>query len=383
MVNMNYCKDIVYIGCDDGTLDLFERQYPLEHGVSYNSYVILDEKVAVMDTADGRVTEKWFENLDKALGGRTPDYLIVSHMEPDHSKNIGVFLEKYPSAKIVGNDKTFKLFAEYFTTDVSDRKVVVKEKQELPLGTHTLRFYFAPMVHWPEVMVSYELSEKILFSADAFGKFGILSCEEDWTDEARRYYCNIVGKYGSSVQGLLKKVGGLDIRAIYPLHGPILTDNLGYYIGMYDKWSRYEPEERGIVIAYASIHGNTEEAAVHLRDRLEERGEKTELINLARCDIAQAVADVFRYDRLVVAACTYDAGLFPCAQDFLLHLKAKGIQKRDVVLIENGSWAPQAGKLMAEILAGMKSMEIRQTLTLKGAFKEENRKQFDLLAQEI
>ena len=369
-MDRNIGKNIKYIGCDDPSIDLFESQYAVPNGVSYNSYVILDEKVAVLDTADGRVSEQWFANLAAALGTREPDYLIVSHMEPDHARNIGRFLEKYPSAKIVGNAKTFVMFPQYFSDDISGRQIVVKEGDELSLGEHTLAFIMAPMVHRPEVMMEYEKSEKILFSADAFGKFGMLGTDEPWTDEARRYYCNIVGKYGSMVQGVLKKAAALDIKTVCPLHGPVLKGDLGLYLGKYDLWSRYVPEERGVVVAYASIHGNTAGAAHILRDELEKAGEKTVLLDLARCDMAEAVAQVFRFDRLALLSCTYDAGLFPCMQDFLLHLRSKAVQGRTVGLVENGSWAPAAGKLMAEMLSSMKNMTVLDpVVTVRGAVK--------------
>ncbi len=380
-MDRNIGKNIKYIGCDDPSLDLFESQYAVPNGVSYNSYVILDEKVAVLDTADGRVSEQWFENLAAALGTRTPDYLVVSHMEPDHARNIGRFLEKYPTAKIVGNAKTFVMFPQYFSDDISERKIVVKEGDELPLGEHTLSFIMAPMVHWPEVMMEYEKSEKILFSADAFGKFGTLGTDEPWMDEARRYYCNIVGKYGAMVQGVLKKAAALDIKTICPLHGPVLKEDLGFYLGKYDLWSRYVPEEQGVAVAYASIHGNTAGAARALRDELEKLGEKIVLLDLARCDMAEAVAQVFRFDRLALLCSTYDAGLFPCMQDFLLHLKAKAVQGRTVGLVENGSWAPAAGKLMAELLSSMKNMTVLDpVVTLRGAVKEDTMSALKALA---
>ncbi len=383
-MDKNIAKNIRYIGCDDPALDLFEGQYPLVHGVSYNSYVILDEKVAVLDTADGRVREQWFANLRAALGERTPDYLIVSHMEPDHARNIGQFLETYPQAKIVGNAKTFTLFSEYFSNDVSARKIVVKEGDELSLGAHTLSFLMAPMVHWPEVMMEYEKSEKILFSADAFGKFGTVDCAEPWTDEARRYYCNIVGKYGPSVQAVLKKAAGLDIKTVCPLHGPVLQGDLAAYIAKYDLWSRYEPEEKGVVVAYASIHGNTAQAARILRDELASRGEKTVLLDLSRTDVAEAVAQVFRFDRMALASSTYDAGLFPCMQEFLTHLKSKAVQNRTAGLVENGSWAPAAGRLMGEMLSSMKNMTVLEpTVTVRGAVKEDTVQALAALAEAL
>ncbi len=373
-------KDIIiseavkYIGVDDHDIDLFESQYIVPNGVSYNSYIIIDEKIAVMDTVDKRKTQEWLANLEETLGDRTPDYLVVSHLEPDHASNIQIFLEKYPEAKIVGNAKTFGMLPQFFDIDVTDRKVEVKEGDELSLGEHTLVFVMAPMVHWPEVMVEYEKKEKILFSADGFGKFGTLDTEEDWACEARRYYFNIVGKYGAQVQNLLKKAAGLDIATICPLHGPLLKENLGYYIGKYQVWSSYEPEDKGILVAYASIHGNTAEAAKKLAKILEEQGaEKVAVTDLSRDDMAEAVEDAFRYDRMVLAAATYDAGLFPCMEDFLHHLKSKGYQKRTVGLMENGSWAPMAAKQMRAILEGMKDITICDTVvSVKSTMNEVN-----------
>lgn len=384
-------KDVIiseavkYIGVDDHEIDLFESQYVVPNGVSYNSYIIIDEKIAVMDTVDKRKTKEWMANLEETLGERTPDYLIVSHLEPDHASNIQIFLEKYPAAKIVGNAKTFGMLPQFFNIDVSDRKIEVKEGDELSLGEHTLVFIMAPMVHWPEVMVEYEKKEKILFSADGFGKFGALDTEEDWACEARRYYFNIVGKYGAQVQSLLKKAAGLDIAAICPLHGPILKENLGYYIGKYQVWSSYEPEDQGILVAYASIHGNTAEAAKELAKILEEQGaEKVAVTDLSRDDMAEAVEDAFRYDRLVLAAATYDAGLFPCMEDFLHHLKSKGYQKRTVGLMENGSWAPMAAKQMRAILEGMKDITICDTVvTVKSTMNEASLESMKQLAAEL
>ena len=375
-------KDIVisdavkYIGVDDHDIDLFESQYEVPDGVSYNSYVIIDEKIAVMDTADAKVSERWFANLDEALGGRIPDYLVVSHMEPDHAANIGKFLQKYPDAQIVGNAKTFGMIPQFFEVELpEERKVVVKEGDELSLGEHTLVFVMAPMVHWPEVMVEYEKKEKILFSADGFGKFGALDVEDDdWACEARRYYFNICGKYGVQVQALLKKAAALDIATICPLHGPILKENLGYYIGLYDTWSKYEPENKGVLVAYASIHGNTAAAAKAFAERLKAAGEeKVSVMDLSRDDMAEAVEDAFRYDRMVLACATYDGGLFPCMEDFLNHLAAKNYQNRKVGLIENGSWAPMAGKKMREILDRMKNVEVLEpVVTVKSTLKAEN-----------
>ena len=377
---------VKYVGVDDHDIDLFESQYVVPNGVSYNSYVILDEKIAVMDTADKRVTEQWFANLEEVLQGKEPDYLIVSHMEPDHASNIQKFVEKYPNAKIVGNAKTFAMIPQFFTVELSDdKKVVVKEGDELSLGEHTLVFVMAPMVHWPEVMVEYEKKEKILFSADGFGKFGALDTEEDWACEARRYYFNIVGKYGAQVQALLKKAATLDIATICPLHGPILTENLGYYIDKYNTWSSYEPEDKGILVAYASIHGNTAEAAKKFAKTLEEAGaEKVSVMDLSRDDMAEAIEDAFRYDRLVLACATYDGGLFPCMEDFLHHLKAKNYQKRTVGLIENGSWAPMAAKQMKAILETMKDITILEpVVSIKSTLKEENADSVKALADAL
>ena len=384
-------KDIIiseavkYIGVDDHDIDLFESQYIVPNGVSYNSYIIIDEKIAVMDTVDKRKTQEWLANLEETLGDRTPDYLVVSHLEPDHASNIQIFLEKYPEAKIVGNAKTFGMLPQFFDIDVTDRKVEVKEGDELSLGEHTLVFVMAPMVHWPEVMVEYEKKEKILFSADGFGKFGTLDTEEDWACEARRYYFNIVGKYGAQVQNLLKKAAGLDIATICPLHGPLLKENLGYYIGKYQVWSSYEPEDKGILVAYASTHGNTAEAAKKLAKILEEQGaEKVAVTDLSRDDMAEAVEDAFRYDRMVLAAATYDAGLFPCMEDFLHHLKSKGYQKRTVGLMENGSWAPMAAKQMRAILEGMKDITICDTVvSVKSTMNEVNVDSMKQLAAEL
>lgn len=376
-------NSILYIGADDTTLDLFESQYVIPNGISYNSYVILDEKVAVMDTIDGRKTEEWLSNLEKALAGRIVDYLVISHLEPDHAASIGVLAEKYPGMKLVGNAKTFAMLPQFFAFDLTDRTVVVKEGDTLSLGAHTLQFFMAPMVHWPEVMVTYEQSEKILFSADGFGKFGALSADETWTCEARRYYFNIVGKYGAQVQALLKKAATLDIQMICPLHGPILKEDLGFYIGKYDIWSKYEPEDEGVFIAYASIHGNTAKAAKRMAEILEEKGAKRVAIaDLSRDDMAEAVEDAFRHDKLFLAACTYDGGLFPCMEDFLSHLKAKNFQKRTVALMENGSWAPQAGKHMRTMLESMKDITIcEQVISIKSVMTEKNEEEMQEVAE--
>lgn len=385
MKDVTITDSILYVGVDDKTLDLFESQYIIPNGVSYNSYVILDEKVTVMDTVDARATEKWFSNLETALAGRDVDYLVVSHMEPDHASNIKNLMDKYPNLKVVGNAKTFAMIPQFFDVDLSDRTVVVKEGDTLCLGEHTLQFFMAPMVHWPEVMVSYEKTEKILFSADGFGKFGALDADEAWTCEARRYYFNIVGKYGAQVQALLKKAATLDIQMICPLHGPILKEDLGYYIGKYDVWSKYEPEDEGVFIAYASIHGNTARAAKKLAEMLEEKGAKRVAVaDLSRDDMAEAVEDAFRHSKLVVASSTYDGGLFPCMEDFLSHLKAKNYQKRTVAMIENGSWAPMAAKKMREYFEGMKEIEICEpVVTIKSTMKDDTLKVMEKLAEKL
>ena len=385
MKDVTITDSILYVGVDDKTIDLFESQYVVPNGISYNSYLILDEKVALMDTVDSRATEEWLNNLDKALDGRSVDYLVVSHMEPDHAGNIKNLIDRYPDMKIVGNAKTFAMIPQFFEVDITERSVVVKEGDTLSLGKHTLQFFMAPMVHWPEVMVAYEQSEKILFSADGFGKFGALDTDEAWTCEARRYYFNIVGKYGAQVQALLKKAATLDIQMICPLHGPILKEDLGYYIGKYDIWSKYEPEDEGVFIAYASIHGHTAKAAKKMAEMLEEKGAKRVAIaDLTRDDMAEAVEDAFRHDKLVVASSTYDGGLFPCMEDFLSHLKAKNFQKRTVALMENGSWAPMAAKKMREYLEGMKEITICEpVVTIKSAMKEDTLKVMEELAEKL
>ena len=381
---MKITDTIKYVGANDETIDLFEGQYHVPHGVSYNSYVILDEKIAIMDTVDQRATEEWLNHLEKVLDGRTPDYLIVSHMEPDHAANIQRIAEKYPEMKIVGNAKTFPMIAQFFTLNVEGREMIVKEGDTLSLGAHTLQFFMAPMVHWPEVMVTYEQSEKVLFSADGFGKFGSLSVEEPWEDEARRYFINIVGKYGAPVQTLLKKAATLDIAMICPLHGPVLTKNLGHYIGLYDTWSSYRPEEKGVLIAYASIYGNTRKAAEALAEELTRAGQQVCVMDLCRCDLAEAVSNAFRYDRLVLACATYDGGMYLPMEDYLNHLKAKNFQKRKVGLVENGSWAPMAAKKMKEVLEGMKEMTFCDTVvTIRSAMKENDLPQIQKLAEEL
>ena len=385
MKDVTITDSIVYVGADDKTLDLFESQYIIPNGVSYNSYVILDEKVTVMDTVDARATEEWLANLQNVLAGKTVDYLVVSHMEPDHAANIQKLMEQYPEMKVVGNAKTFAMMPQFFDVDLTDRTVVVKEGDTLSLGAHTLQFFMAPMVHWPEVMVSYEQSEKILFSADGFGKFGALDAEEDWACEARRYYFNIVGKYGAQVQALLKKAATLDIAMICPLHGPILKENLGYYIGKYDIWSKYEPEDEGVLVAYASIHGNTAKAAQEMAEILKANGaKKVAITDLSRDDMAEAVEDAFRYDKMILACATYDGGMFPCMENFLHHLKAKNYQKRQVALMENGSWAPMAAKQMRAVLESMKEITISDSvITMKSKMTEDNRKAMEELAKEF
>lgn len=384
MADVKISDSIVYIGVDDKDIDLFESQYEVPNGVSYNSYLILDEKIAVMDTADMRVSDKWFENLEKALNGAVPDYLIVSHLEPDHAGNIKKAADKYPEMKIVVNSKSETMIPQFFEIS-ADRLLIVKEGDELSLGSHTLQFFMAPMVHWPEVMVEYEKSEKILFSADGFGKFGALDTDEDWACEARRYYFNIVGKYGAQVQALLKKASALDIQTICPLHGPILKENLEYYIGKYMTWSSYEPEDKGILIAYASIHGNTAKAAKKLKEILESKGaEKVAITDLARDDMAEAIEDAFRYDRMILAAASYDAGVFPCMEDFLHHLKSKAYQKRTVGLLENGSWAPSAARTMKAVVEQMKNVSIVEpVVTIKSTMKDSDIENMEKLADAI
>lgn len=385
-MNKTYISEsIKYIGVDDRETDLFEGQYIIPNGVSYNSYVIFDEKIAVMDTVDKIATDKWVENLEKALNGKAPDYLVISHMEPDHASNVKLFAEKYPNAKLVGNAKTFAYMPQFFNLNVDDRKVVVKEGDTLELGQRTLTFIMAPMVHWPEVMVTYDSKDKVLFSADGFGKFGALDADEDWTCEARRYYFNIVGKYGAQVQALLKKTASLDIQTICPLHGPILNENLSYYIDKYDIWSSFRPEDKGVMIAYGSMHGNTKQAALELKALLEERGvQKVAVADLTRDDMAEAIEDAFRYDRLVVACPTYDGALFPAVEDFLYHLKIKNYQSRRVALIENGTWAPMAGKKMKEYFEGMKNITLCDTaVTVKSTLNEASAEQLKALADEL
>jgi flavorubredoxin len=384
-MNINISDAIKYIGVDDKDIDLFESQYIVPNGISYNSYVILDEKICVLDTVDKRKTDEWVANLENVLDGKTPDYLIINHLEPDHASNIQLLADKYPDMKLVGNAKTFNMLPQFFDIDLTDRTVTVKEGDSLNLGEHTLSFYMAPMVHWPEVMVTYESKEKVLFSADGFGKFGALDTDEDWACEARRYYFNICGKYGVQVQALLKKAAKLDIEKICPLHGPVLTENLGYYINLYDIWSKYEPEVDGIFIAYCSIHGNTEKAALKLYDILKEKTDKKIAISdLSRSDMAENVEDAFKYSTLVVAAPSYDGGVFPVMNDFLHHLKIKGYKNRKVAMIENGSWAPCAIKSMQPYFDEMKGIDISDAkVTIRSTMTAENEVQLAALADSI
>lgn len=375
-----------YIGADDTTIDLFESQYEVPNGVSYNSYVILDEKIAVMDTVDARKTDEWLSNLKAALDGRNADYLIVSHLEPDHSAGIKLFTEQFPQAKLVMSAKAKAMLPQFFEIPSLEEKcLTAAEGETLSLGSHTLQFFMAPMVHWPEVMVEYEMTEKILFSADGFGKFGALSTEEDWACEARRYYFNIVGKYGSPVQTLLKKAATLDIQTICPLHGPILKENLPYYIGKYQTWSSYEPEDKGVLVACASIHGNTKAAAEKMVNLLQEAGAaKVAFTDLSHDDMAEAIEDAFRYDSLVLCAASYDGGVFPPMEDFLNRLSHKAFQKRKVGIIENGSWAPCAAKSMKAILDTMKNLEIcDKVVTIKTTMKDADVEHMKELAKEI
>ena len=378
---------VKYIGVDDKTIDLFESQYLVPEGVSYNSYLILDEKVALMDTVDVRGMQEWEKNLTEALGGRKVDYLVIQHLEPDHAGSIGRLLELYPDVTLVGNAKTFAMLPQFFDIDPDVKKLTVAEGDTLSLGSHTLTFVMAPMVHWPEVMVSYESTEKILFSADGFGKFGALDAEDEegWVCEARRYYFNIVGKYGAPVQALLKKAANLDIQMICPLHGPILKEDLGYYIGLYDTWSSYKPENKGVLVAYASIHGNTAKVAEKFGEMLRERGvEKVVVSDLAREDMAEVIEDAFRYDRMVVAGASYDGGVFPCMQDFLHHLQSKAYQNRTVGIIENGSWGPTAGRTMKAILETMKNVTIVDPMvTIKSTMKDADIPALEALADMV
>ena len=381
---MTITKDIRYIGVNDRDVDLFEGQYPVPNGIAYNSYVILDEKIAVMDTVDRNFTQPWLENLTAALGGRKPDYLIVQHMEPDHAANVDKFLELYPEAVVVASAKAFSMMKGFFGTDYLDRRIVVGEGDTLSLGRHTLTFVTAPMVHWPEVIVTYDSYDKVLFSADGFGKFGALDVEEPWEDEARRYYIGIVGKYGAQVQALLKKAAKLDIAMICPLHGPVLTENLGHYLNLYDIWSSYRPESEGVVIAYTSVYGNTRDAALLLAQELKALGQRVVVHDLARCDMAQAVADAFRFDRLVLATTSYNGDVFPFMKTYLHALTERSFRNRTVGLIENGSWAPVAAKVMKSILAESKDLRFAEpTVRIHAALNDESRAQIAALAKEL
>ena len=385
-MSVSYVTDTIkYVGVNDHKIDLFESQYKVPNGISYNSYIIEDDKTAVMDCVDLCMVDEWLLNIEEVLGKQSPDYLVCLHMEPDHAGSTLQLIQKYPDMKVVGNVKTFLMMKQFFQVELGERQVVVKEGDTLELGTHTLQFVMAPMVHWPEVMVAYERTEKILFSADAFGTFGTLDVEQAWENEARRYYFNIVGKYGAQVQALLKKAAALDIEVICPLHGPVLREDLGYYIGKYDLWSRYEAEDKGIFIAYASIHGNTKAAAIRLKDILEELSDvKVSIADLSRDDMAKAVEDAFRYDRLVIAAATYDGGVFPCMEAFLHHLQSKNYQKRTIGIVENGTWAPTAAKTMKKLLEGMKEITICDTVvTIKSCMNEISEATMKELAQEL
>ena len=379
-------ESIKYVGVDDLDIDLFESQYVVPEGMAYNSYVILDEKVAIMDTVDARKGAEWWANVESVLDGRTPDYLVVQHLEPDHAALVHEVLDRYPQVKVVATAKAVQMMPQFFeSVDFEGRTIAVKEGDTLSLGSHTLQFFVAPMVHWPEVMVSYEQSEKVLFAADAFGKFGALCNEGSWDCEARRYFINICGKYGAQVQTLLKKAATLDIKTICPLHGPVLTENLGHYIGLYDIWSKYEPENEGVLVAYASIHGGTAVAANRLADILREKGApKVVVADLSRCDMAEAVEDAFRYSHMVVCAASYDADVFPPMHDFLHHLKLKNYQNRRVAIVENGSWAPTAGRVMRGMLEGMKNIEIVEPMvTIRSRMKENDLPAMELLATEL
>ncbi len=384
-MDMNISDSIRYVGVNDRKIDLFEGQYKVPNGMAYNSYVIIDDKIAVMDTVDAEFKNEWLDNLKAALNGRNPDFLIVSHMEPDHSANIMEFLKEYPESKVVTNIKALNMIKNFFGADLTEKAITVKDGETLSLGSHTLNFIFAPMVHWPEVMVTYESLEKVLFSADGFGKFGAYDTDEDWACEARRYYFGIVGKYGAQVQALLKKAAALSIEKICPLHGPVLTENLGYYIGLYNTWSSYIPETDGVCICYCSVYGNTKHAAELLAEKLREKGcAKVAVNDLARCDMAEAVEDAFRYNKLVLACPTYNADLFPFMKQFIDGLKERNYQNRTVAFIENGSWAPVAAKLMREKLEACKNITFTETaVKILSAVKEENLIQLDLMANEL
>ena len=384
MSEITVTKDIRYVGVNDHQVDLFEGQYDVPNGMSYNSYVIMDEKVAVMDTVDQNFGKEWLDNIENVLEGRKPDYLVVHHMEPDHSANIDVFLKAYPEAVVVSSSKAFAMMKNFFGTDYADRRIVVGEGDTLPLGVHTLTFVTAPMVHWPEVIVSYDSADKVLFSADGFGKFGALDVEEDWACEARRYYIGIVGKYGAQTQALLKKAATLDIRTICPLHGPILKEDLGYYINLYDIWSSYRVESEGVLIAYTSVYGNTRKAVELLASKLEEKGQKVTVADLARDDMAEAVEDAFRYGKLVLATTTYNGDVFPFMKEFIHHLTERNYQNRTVAMMENGSWAPVASKVMMKMLEGSKNLTFTQNnVKILSALSDDSRAQIEALAEEL
>ena len=383
---MEITNNIKYVGVNDHQVDLFEGQYQVPNGMAYNSYIILDEKIAVMDTVDGAFAEEWLQNVEQVLAGRKPDYLVIQHMEPDHSASIPAFLQRYPETAIVSTAMGFKYMEQFFpeTEIAAEKRIVAANGGTLELGSHTLHFVYAPMVHWPEVMMTYEASEKILFAADGFGKFGALDVEEDWVDEARRYYIGIVGKYGAQVQAVLKKAATLDIQTICSLHGPVLKDNLGFYLEKYDKWSSYQPEESGVVIAYASVYGNTKKAAQYLADKLSKSGQKTVLYDLARCDKAAAIADAFRYDKLVLAGITYNGDLFPCMRAYIEGLTERSYQNRKVAVIENGTWAPMAAKLIKGMFEKSKDITFTDTsVTIKSAMNTQNKAELDKLAEEL
>jgi hypothetical protein len=385
-IHMEITNNIKYVGVNDHQVDLFEGQYQVPNGMAYNSYIILDEKIAVMDTVDGAFAEEWLRNVEQVLAGRKPDYLVIQHMEPDHSASIPAFLQRYPETVVVSTAMGFKYMEQFFPEIeiAAEKRIIAANSGTLELGSHTLHFVYAPMVHWPEVMMTYEASEKILFAADGFGKFGALDVEEDWVDEARRYYIGIVGKYGAQVQAVLKKASTLDIQTICSLHGPVLKDNLGFYLEKYDKWSSYQPEESGVVIAYASVYGNTKKAAQYLADKLSKSGQKTVLYDLARCDKAAAIADAFRYDKLVLAGITYNGDLFPCMRAYIEGLTERSYQNRRVAVIENGTWAPMAAKLIRGMFEKSKDIAFTDTnITIKSAMNAQNRAELDKLAAEL
>ncbi|MEE0374932.1 MAG: FprA family A-type flavoprotein [Lachnospiraceae bacterium] len=383
---MEISEYVKYVGVNDHQVDLFEGQYQVPHGMAYNSYIIIDEKIAVMDTVDGAFSGEFLQNIEQVLAGRKPDYLVIQHMEPDHSASIPAFLQRYPETVVVSTAMGFKYMEQFFPEIeiAAEKRIIAANSGTLELGSHTLHFVYAPMVHWPEVMMTYEASEKILFAADGFGKFGALDVEEDWVDEARRYYIGIVGKYGAQVQAVLKKASTLDIQTICSLHGPVLKDNLGFYLEKYDKWSSYQPEESGVVIAYASVYGNTKKAAQYLADKLSKSGQKTVLYDLARCDKAAAIADAFRYDKLVLAGITYNGDLFPCMRAYIEGLTERSYQNRRVAVIENGTWAPMAAKLIRGMFEKSKDIAFTDTnITIKSAMNAQNRAELDKLAAEL